>query len=226
MRRVVLLLALCWGGVAMAQKHIKTATQKEMGDRPFWVAQLDKMVRPVIRSLAHDSLRINMPTTVSIHIDNAEQRQKVAYLEILGRTLSGIAPWLQLEGGNPEEVALRNQYREWVLQGLKVALDSNAKDFLRFDITGQQLVDASYLAFAFIRAPWLWQHLDTVTRERLVASIRMTRRFKPVFSNWLLFSAMNEAFLANFGYDWDPMRVDYALMQLEEWYRGDGMYSE
>ena len=226
MRRVVLLLALCWGGVAMAQKHIKTATQKEMSDRQFWLAQLDKMVRPVIRSLAHDSLRINMPTTVSIHIDNAEQRQKVAYLEILGRTLSGIAPWLQLEGGNPEEVSLRNQYREWVLQGLKVALDSNAKDFLRFDIAGQQLVDASYLAFAFIRAPWLWQHLDTVTKERLVASIRTTRRFKPVFSNWLLFSAMNEAFLANFGYDWDPMRVDYAMMQLEEWYRGDGMYSD
>ena len=32
---------------------------------------------------------------------------------------------------------------------------------------------------------------------------------------------MNEAFLANFGAHWDPMRVDYAMNQLEEWYRGD-----
>ncbi|HEY4206167.1 MAG TPA: beta-galactosidase, partial [Puia sp.] len=62
-------------------------------DRKFWIGQMDKMVRPVVRSLAHDSLRINMPTAVSIHIDNAEHRKKVAYLEILGRTLSGIAPW-------------------------------------------------------------------------------------------------------------------------------------
>ncbi len=50
-----------------------------------------------------------MPKTVSVHIDNSEHRQKVAYVEILGRTLSGIAPWLQLEGGDPQEVALRNQ---------------------------------------------------------------------------------------------------------------------
>jgi hypothetical protein len=157
-------------------------------DRQFWLNQLDKMVRPVLRSLAHDSLRINMPTTVSIHVDNAESRRRVAYLEVLGRTLSGIAPWLQLEGGNPEEAALRKQYRTWVLEGLKNALDTNARDFMRFDIAGQQLVDASYLALAFIRAPWLWQHLDAVTRERLVASIRTTRQFRPAFSNWLLFS--------------------------------------
>ncbi|HEV2479970.1 MAG TPA: crosslink repair DNA glycosylase YcaQ family protein [Puia sp.] len=67
---------------------------QKTGDRPFWIAELDRIARPVMRSLAHDSLRINMPTAVSIHIDNAEARRKVAYLEILGRTLSGIAPWL------------------------------------------------------------------------------------------------------------------------------------
>lgn len=37
---------------------------------------------------------------------------------------------------------------------------------------------------------------------------------------------MNEAFLAKFGYDWDPMRVDYALQQMEQWYTGDGMYTD
>ena len=221
MRKFVL-SAVLW---LCATAPMAVSAQK-VSDRPFWIAELDRIARPVMRSLAHDSLRINMPTTVSIHIDNAESRRKVAYLEILGRTLSGIAPWLQGEGGSVAEQRLRQQYREWALQGIRNALDSNAKDFMRFDITGQQLVDASYLALAFIRAPWLWEHLDTVTRQRLVASIRTTRQFKPVFSNWLLFSAMNEVFLANFGYDWDPMRVDYAMMQLEEWYRGDGMYSD
>ena len=223
MRKFILLAGSLLFAVAAAPKVVMA---QKVSDRQFWIAELDRIARPVMRSLAHDSLRIDMPTTVSIHIDNAGSRRKVAYLEILGRTLSGIAPWLQLEGGSPAEQKLRNQYREWTLQGVRNALDSNARDFMRFDIAGQQLVDASYLALAFIRAPWLWQHLDTVTRQRLVASIRTTRQFKPAFSNWLLFSAMNEVFLANFGYDWDPMRVDYAMMQLEEWYRGDGMYSD
>ncbi len=60
----------------------------------------------------------------------------------------------------------------------------------------------------------------------MVKSIMTTRMFKPVFSNWLLFSAMNEAFLAKYGYSWDQMRVDYALQQLEQWYVGDGMYKD
>lgn len=208
-------------GKAEVKKEITGAD-----DRKFWLEQMDKMVRPVIRSLAHDSLRINMPTRVSVHIDNAAHRRQVAYVEILGRVLSGIAPWLQGEGGSAEEVDLRNQYRQWVIAGITNALDSSKKDFMRFDIGGQQLVDASYVALAFIRAPWLWEHLDTTTRARLVASIKTTRRFKPVFSNWLLFSAMNEAFFARFGYEWDPMRVDYAMQQLEQWYVGDGMYTD
>lgn len=198
----------------------------EWEDRQYWLAQMDRMARPVIRSLAHDSLHINMPTAVSVHIDNKESRQKVAYLEILGRTLSGMAPWLQLEGGTPAEVQLRDQYRQWALEGLQHALDTASRDFMRFDLAGQQLVDASFLAYAFVRAPWLWEHLDTASRQRLVASIKTTRRFKPAFSNWLLFSAMNEAFFAKYGYEWDPMRVDFAMMQLEQWYRGDGMYSD
>jgi hypothetical protein len=140
--------------------------------------------------------------------------------------LSGISPWLQQEGGSKSEVELRNQYRKWALKGIKNSLDSNANDFMRYDITGQQLVDASFLALAFVRAPWLWESLDKKSQEAMVKSIQTTRSFKPAFSNWLLFSAMNEVFLAKFGYEWDVMRVDYALQQLEQWYVGDGMYKD
>lgn len=221
-----LLLLLSASVPALAQKKNKNQHTLAEGDRQFWLQQMDKMVRPVMYNLAKDSLRIAMPKVTSVHIDNKEHRIKVQYVEVLGRVLSGIAPWLQLEDGTKEEIALRNTYRQWAIAGLKNALDSNAKDFMDFDIGGQQLVDASYLAFAVIRAPWLWEHLDKKNQALLVRSVQTTRRFKPVFSNWLLFSAMNEAFLARFGYEWDPMRVDYALQQMEQWYAGDGMYMD
>lgn len=208
-----------------AQKK-SSKKQVPLSDREFWLNEMDKMVRPVLYSLAKDSLRINMPQTTSIHVDNKEHRIKVQYVEVLGRVLSGIAPWLQLEGGSDKEIALRKQYREWAIQGLKNSLDSNAKDFMRYDIGGQQLVDASFVAIAFIRAPWLWENLDKKNQELMMKSIVTTKRFKPVFSNWLLFSAMNEAFLAKFGYEWDVMRVDYALQQMEQWYVGDSMYKD
>ncbi|RZK40059.1 MAG: DUF2264 domain-containing protein [Pedobacter sp.] len=223
---MILLMLIMFYTFSFGQNKTKTRQKSVLNDRQFWLAEMDKMVRPVVYNLAKDSLRIAMPKVTSIHVDNKEHRIKVQYVEVLGRVLSGIAPWLQLEGGSTEEVALRNQYRQWALQGIKNALDSNAKDFMHFDIGGQQLVDASYLAIAFTRAPWLWENLDKKNQSLLVKSIATTRRFKPVFSNWLLFSAMNEAFMAKFGFDWDPMRVDYALQQMEQWYTGDGLYTD
>ena len=94
---VVCLLLLCNGSVNAQRKKgkpIPITMANGLANRQFWLAQMDKICRPMLRSLAHDSLRINMPTTVSAHVDNAENRRKVAYLEITGRVLSGVAPFL------------------------------------------------------------------------------------------------------------------------------------
>jgi hypothetical protein len=221
---LLLLLAITTSRSSASQQN-KTA-QPIIYNRQEWLNHLDMLARPVLSSLAHDSLKIVMPKIVSKRSDNPAGRVSVMYLEVLGRVLSGIAPWLQLNGGSADEVALRTQYRKWALEGLTHALDSNAKDFMRFDISSQQLVDASFLAFAFIRAPWLWDNLGKKEQALLVQSIKTTRRFKPFFSNWLLFAALNEAFLCQYGYEWDQMRIDYALRQLEQWYVGDGMYKD
>ena len=210
---------------AQGQKN-KRAKQASKSDRTIWLSKMDEMVAPVLSSLAADSLRLNMPKVTSQRVDNKENRIKVQYLEVLGRVLSGIAPWIQLEGGNPEEVRLREKYRIWVIKGLRNSLDSTAKDFMRYDLNGQQLVDASFVALGLIRAPWIWENLGSKYQDLLVQSIKTTRKFKPGFSNWLLFSAVNEAFLAKYGYPWDVMRVDYALQQLEQWYVGDGLYKD
>lgn len=224
--KIILIFLVFHFGTLSAQKKGISQKVAVQTDRQFWLQEMDKMVRPVLYNLAKDSLKINMPQMTSIRSDNKESRIKVQYVEVLGRVLSGIAPWLQLEGGSKEEVSLRKQYREWTIQGLKNSLDSNAKDFMTFDIAGQQLVDASFISLAFIRAPWLWENLDKRNQQLLVKSIETTRRFKPSFSNWLLFSAMNEAFMAKYGFNWDVMRVDYSLQQLEQWYVGDGMYKD
>ena len=82
-------------------------------DRKVWINYLDKLARPILSNMAQDKLKENMPVILSPTIDNKESRSQVAYLEAFGRIMCGIAPWLNLEGGNKEEVALRNQYRQW-----------------------------------------------------------------------------------------------------------------
>ena len=59
-----------------------------------------------------------------------------------------------------------------------------------------------------------------------MAALDSTRVIAPPFNNWLLFAATVEAALATLGANWDRMRVDYALRQHEQWYKGDGLYGD
>jgi hypothetical protein len=197
-----------------------------LAERKQWLAYMDKIARPVIFNLAADQLKEKMPMQLSERIDNKESRSKVGYLEAFGRTLSGIAPWLQLEGGDADEVKLRNQYRELTLKAIANAVNPNAKDYMQWN-GGQPLVDASFVALGLIRAPWIWQHLDQKVKEQVVEVMKTTRNTVPVYSNWILFSGMIEAFLCKYDLGYDPLRVEFGVREFtQHWYVGDGMYSD
>ncbi len=194
--------------------------------RKLWLGYLDKIARPVINNLADDNLRVAMPVDLSKQSDNTDSRTKAAYLEAFGRTLSGIAPWLELEGGASEEITLRDQYRNWCLKAIANAVNPNAHDYMQWQ-GGQALVDASFFALALVRCPWLWQHLDAAVKQQVITTLKSTRSIVPVYNNWLLFSGMIEAFLCKYDLGDDPLRADYGVREfIQHWYVGDGMYSD
>ncbi len=206
-----------------------SVAQKKKGvinDRKAWLGYLDKIARPVLSNIATEQLKEKMPVALSKNIDNQQSRKQVAYLEAFGRTLSGIAPWLNLEGGTKEEVALRNQYRGWALKGLANSVNPSSKDYLRWD-GGQPLVDASFVALALIRCPWLWEHSDKNVQQQVIEAFKKTRNTIPVYTNWILFSGMIEAFFCKYDLDYDKVRVEFAVREFaNHWYTGDGMYSD
>ncbi|RYZ51768.1 MAG: DUF2264 domain-containing protein, partial [Chitinophagaceae bacterium] len=143
MKRVELLLLLCFFSTTVFAQKEGTA------DRKLWLAYMDKLARPVLENLAAEKLKQNMPVVLSKKIDNKESRTKAAYLEAFGRTLSGIAPWLNSEGGTGEEVALRKQYRQWAVKAVANAVNPSSKDYLTW-AGGQPLVDASFFALGLV----------------------------------------------------------------------------
>jgi hypothetical protein len=200
--------------------------QNKENDRKIWLNYLDKIAKPVLSNLAQGKLKEQMPVELSKTVDNKENRKQASYLEALGRTLSGIAPWLELEGGNAEEIKLRGQYRQWALKAIANAVNPSSKDYLKWT-GGQPLVDASFFAFGMVRSPWLWNHLDTVVKLQVVAALKQSRSTIPSYSNWILFSAMIEAFFCKYGYEYDPVRIEYAVREFaQHWYIGDGTFSD
>jgi hypothetical protein len=98
---------------------------------------------------------------------------------------------------------------------------------MNFTDDRQPLVDAAFLGQALLRAPRaLREGLEAPTRARLVHALESTRAILPGFNNWLLFSATVEAALFSLGAPWDRARVDYALREHAQWYKGDGAYGD
>ena len=195
-----------------------------LDQRKYWVETLVKIIDPVLTALSKRELKATMPVE---QIDG-ENRASVTHLEALARTLVGAAPWLELDLKESPENNLRLKYAGLARKAIDAATDPMSPDFMDFSKGGQTIVDVAFLAHAILRAPTqLWDKLDQNVKTNLINALKETRKNgKPVFSNWLLFSAMIETTLCHMGEDFDHMRVDYAIRQFQQWYCGDGVYSD
>jgi hypothetical protein len=220
--------------IAGAARPMVGAAQAADGERAIWVSLLRRIADPVLDNLANETLKARMP----IEEQAGAGRAGVTHLEALGRLVAGMAPWLELATDDSEEGRVRAKYAALARRAIDRAVDPSSKDFLNFadgaasgntigNTPRQPLVDAAFLAQGVLRAPHaLREALEPSTRRHLIAALESSRAITPAFSNWLLFSATVEAALARLGAPWDRTRVDYALRQHDQWYKGDGTYSD
>jgi hypothetical protein len=192
--------------------------------REYWVSVLVKVADPVLINLSKEQLRANMPV-----ISKGAGRKDVSHLEAFGRTLAGIAPWLELGSDNTPEGKLRARYIDLTRKALAVAVNPSSPDFLNFTSKhgGQPLVDAAFIAQGLLRGyTQLWKPLDQQTKTNIVNALKSSRSIKPGENNWLLFSATIEAFLLKSGNGGNMEPIIYALSKHAGWYKGDGIYGD
>jgi hypothetical protein len=193
-------------------------------DRRYMVDLLAKMAGPVLGPMSEGRLQAAFKPELSPTWDG--RNPKVAYLEAFGRLIGGISPWLSLSDDGTPEGKLRAKLRNQAAASYAHSVDPASPDYLLWRVEPQALVDSAYYTNAFLRSPQLWKALDATTQRRVVEEIKGLRRVSPPYTNWLLFAAMNEAFLLSIGEQWDPMRIDLAVRKVNEWYVGDGWYSD
>ncbi len=196
-----------------------------MNPRTLWIDLLNRLATRPLAALAAGQLRTTLP--LDQLPGSGVAGSFTPGLEILGRTLAGLAPWLELENIPAGEREPQGRLRALALAAIRSGLDPDSPDRLNFTTGTQPLVDAAFLAHALLRAPrTLWAALDPVTQTRLTNALRATRAIPPYPNNWLLFSAMVEAALLRFTGDYSPAPIDHALIQHEAWYKGDGAYGD
>lgn len=203
----------------------KKKTEKVKSDRELWAGILYQMAAPVLSNMSEGKLQENMLVELSPTWDGRDKR--VTYMECFGRLMAGLAPWLSLPDDDTAEGKQRKQLREWALKSYAQSVDPESKDYLLWRKEGQPLVDAAYIAESFLRGyDALWGPLDDLTKQRYIAEFQQLRRVDPPDTNWLLFSSTVECFLKKAGAQTDYYRITSALRKVDEWYVGDGWYSD
>lgn len=210
---------------APAKLQASSALPGGADDRSFSLKLLEQMASPVLSRMSRGQLQREWQPELSPTWDG--RNPKVAYLEAFARLIDGVAPWLALPDDSSAEGRLRTTLRTQALQSYAHSVDPRSPDYLLWASEGQPLVDSAYFTSALLRSPdALWKPLDSTTKQRIISEVQGLRRVSPPYTNWLLFAAMNEAFLLSVGAQWDPVRIDLAVRKFNEWYVGDGWYSD
>jgi len=192
--------------------------------RKYSVEILTRIIEPVFTALSEGQLRARMPVE---QMPEAHERPLVTHLEALGRSLAGIAPWLELGPDAMEEGRLREKFINLAVKGIGHAVDPQSPDYMNFNKGSQPVVDTAFFAHGLLRAPkQLWGNLDRETRHRVVEAFKLTRVIIPGQNNWLLFSAMVETALWEFTGDCEIKPIQTAIDKHLEWYVGDGTYGD
>jgi hypothetical protein len=197
---------------------------KHPEERDYWIKTLIKIVSPVLQALATEKLKFHMPVET---LKEAEHRRSVTHLEAFGRSLAGLAPWLELGSSETEEGKLRSKFIGLSVSAIRNAVNPASPDFLNFTEGTQPLVDTAFFAQALLRAPkQLWNNLDATTQQNVITALKSTRTITAHRNNWLLFPAMIETALLKFDQQPQHDPIEFAVTEHEKWYLGDGCYRD
>jgi len=211
-------------GLPLRAAENKMETSATGDDRRYWVSVTDKITRPVLENLARRELKRKMP----VEEKPGAHRKNYTHLEAFGRLLCGLAPWLALEGLAGDERKLQQEFIRLSQASLDAATDPQSPDFMNFTTGGQPLVDAAFLAQAILRAPKvLRDDLDARVKNQIITALKSSRKIgRPHGSNWVMFAAMVEAALLEFGEPTLPDRLENCVRDMLDWYAGDGAYGD
>ncbi|MDX3854255.1 DUF2264 domain-containing protein [Streptomyces sp. AK02-01A] len=117
---------------------------------------------------------------------------------------------------------------EWYAAGLAAGVDpASPERWPSFKESNQAKVEAASVALALHETrPWIWDRLSRrVQRQALDWLGAMVGTDMPQ-NNWIWFQAVTEAFARGAGGDWRQEDLDRTIALTDEWYAGDGWYSD
>ncbi|WP_019063804.1 DUF2264 domain-containing protein [Streptomyces prunicolor] len=177
--------------------------------RAHWETAADTLLTAVEPYATEDRALYHLPGT------------RTSWSGSLSDGLEGYARTLLLAAFRRDETALE-RYADGLAAGVAGVWPS-------IEDRSQPLVEAASIALALrLTRPLLWDRLDEPVRQRAAAWLADALTAEPWPCNWELFPVTVGGFLQEIGYEVDESRkaVDRGLSRIEDWYVGDGWYTD
>lgn len=193
--------------------------------REHWEAAADALLAAAWRWASPEGALLNLPGAPSAAGPRSDG------LEGFARTLLAAAFRVAGAGGGDPQ-GWMSRYARGLAAGTRTPGADDTESWpliLDHDVQGQPMVEAASVALGLrLTRPWLWDRLDPAVQDRVEAWLRGALRALPAPSNWYLFPFTIAGFLESVGRGDSGTRQarERSLGLLEEWYRGQGWYSD
>jgi hypothetical protein len=193
--------------------------------REHWAAYADDLLLAAARYRSPRGARIDLPGQTS------QQGIRTDGLEGFARTFL-LAAFVHAGEGMDHPHDHLSRYLEGVVAGTRTAGRDDSESWPligRVGRNGQQMVEAASVALSMhLTKSDSWDALDGAEQDRLEAWLREALRHEPSSNNWYLFPTTVASFLEGVGRGdaETAFAIDRGLGLIEQWYRGEGWYSD
>ena len=197
--------------------------------RTHWETLADHLLDAASRYATPDFAQIRLPGRlsrsglVSDGIEGFARTFLLAAFRIAGAATAGPdgAPVLPAGTGIGQLAA---RYAEGVAAGTR---RGSASAWPAITDCSQQMVEAAAIAIALHETrPWIWDKLDRRAQDDVRSWLGGFTGKRTFPNNWILFQVVTEQFLAEVGGHYDADEIDRGLAAIEDWYVGDGWYTD
>ncbi|WBQ01878.1 DUF2264 domain-containing protein [Kribbella sp. CA-293567] len=185
--------------------------------RAHWETLADHLLDSLVPYFSPGNARIVLPGRPS--------RSGTASDELEGFARSFMLAAFRIAGVRGEGCEkLIERYARGVANG---ANPDHPEAWLRLTPRSQQMVEAAAIAVALHESrEWIWDRLDNRAQEHVVEWLGGFIGSTTHDNNWRLFQVVSEQFLASVGAPYSQEDIDGGLDRIEDWYVGDGWYSD
>lgn len=175
---------------------------------------LRDLVEPMVPHFSKGRAEVHLGENRALYGDPA------GWLEGFARPLWGLVPLAAGDG----------DFKHWSLwrDGLDSGTNSSHQEF--WGLAGdydQRSVEQAAVGFGLALTPKIiWDPLSSDAKKRLSTWLQRINDVKLVQSNWLFFRVLVNLGLRRCGQPWSPDRIQADLDQIDQFYLGDGWYSD